>query len=577
MSASAKSDAEFFYIERHLIQDAKLHDRVLDDGDDDAARAISDKVARELGLSDDEIAALRRPRQQKQATGGNDGPDGLYTKREPFDESEHPRVPAGSPDGGQFTSGGGDAAGSKPTGPGQAGQADAAGPQSGRTGLGQSPRPYGRRSPGGAEGSRGIVAVYSLTADGKTAAAGAGITPLTFHELTREGSTRFHSAITAAKAASKYGAAVHAYPADDYRNMRLFLTADGQSGFALKGNDIVSAFKGAGSKEAKVADSVLALAIQEGGRKLDAFDTVLPDIYSNSGFRAVARIPWDDNEKPPGWSYETFAKFDGGRPDVVFMVHDPEHARPYEKGDGQKAASYDVAVATQTKVLERLARERAAKFSPGVKAANNDETARLVKESWVAASPYKGEKLDAAVAAASAAQDQLGKVGPQIAKKLGLPEFKNPGIKKDRERIEQKYRDRGNNAARVTDLVRATFIVERPEQADEIADALGQHFEVIAENWKVTPVKYSDKALLVRFDNGMIGEVQVMDRKMADAKSPDKGGGHDLYKAQRSLDPVKDATRYAALTAQQVALYGAVLASYDYAWKAALGIAGSSG
>ena len=194
-----------------------------------------------------------------------------------------------------------------------------------------------------------------MTAAGKAAASSLGITPVTFHELNpAEGAAAFHAAISAAKGAGKFGAAVHAYPVDDYRDMRLFLTADGQSGFALKGSDIVSAFKGA-SKEAKVADSVLALAIQEGGRKLDAFDTVLPDIYSQSGFRAVARIAWNDEFAPDGWSKETFAKFNGGEPDVVFMVYDPEHARPYQAGDGQRAESYEVAVATQDKVLERIA------------------------------------------------------------------------------------------------------------------------------------------------------------------------------------------------------------------------------
>jgi hypothetical protein len=52
---------EFFYIERHKIQDAKFHESILADGDDAAARTVSDKVARRLGLTDDEIAALRRP------------------------------------------------------------------------------------------------------------------------------------------------------------------------------------------------------------------------------------------------------------------------------------------------------------------------------------------------------------------------------------------------------------------------------------------------------------------------------------------------------------------------------------
>jgi hypothetical protein len=61
--SAAKSDAarEFFYLEDHRKQDSKLHDPILTDGDDAAARKISDKTAKRLGLTADEVAALRRP------------------------------------------------------------------------------------------------------------------------------------------------------------------------------------------------------------------------------------------------------------------------------------------------------------------------------------------------------------------------------------------------------------------------------------------------------------------------------------------------------------------------------------
>lgn len=35
------------------------------------------------------------------------------------------------------------------------------------------------------------------------------------------------------------------------------------------------------------------------------------------------RLPFDDKYKPDGWSYKQQAKFNNGRPDVVFMVYDP--------------------------------------------------------------------------------------------------------------------------------------------------------------------------------------------------------------------------------------------------------------
>jgi hypothetical protein len=176
--------------------------------------------------------------------------------------------------------------------------------------------------------------------------------------LTPQGAARFHQAITAAKAASPYGAAVHAYAADQYKNLRMFIAPDGNSGFALDGNNIVSVFKHPNSTALRFADSSLALAVQNGGERLDGFDTVLPGLYSDNGFRAVARLAWDDAQKPDGWSYETFKDWNAGRPDVVFMVYDPEHAKDYQPGDGQRVESYDIGEATQGAVLERLAKEK---------------------------------------------------------------------------------------------------------------------------------------------------------------------------------------------------------------------------
>jgi 2'-5' RNA ligase len=171
------------------------------------------------------------------------------------------------------------------------------------------------------------------------------------HELSANGAPRFHGAISAAKAASPYGAAVHVYPVEDYRNTRMFVTPDSKAGFALKGNDIVSLFKHPDHAEKGFAQTALALATEQGGQRLDAFDTQLPFLYSRSGFRAVARLAWNDQHKPDGWDYKTFGEFNGGRPDVVFMVHDPVNAKPYKPGDGKRVSTYEEGVAEQEKAL----------------------------------------------------------------------------------------------------------------------------------------------------------------------------------------------------------------------------------
>jgi hypothetical protein len=70
---------------------------------------------------------------------------------------------------------------------------------------------------------------------------------------------------------------------------------------------------------------MLQLAVEEGGTKLDAFDTVLPDIYEIAGFKRVDSKPWDDQYMPEGWSKEAFSEFNKGEPDIVDMVYDPKH------------------------------------------------------------------------------------------------------------------------------------------------------------------------------------------------------------------------------------------------------------
>lgn len=206
--------------------------------------------------------------------------------------------------------------------------------------------------PSKAETDTHVSAVYKLNAKGEEAAKKADRTPLTFHALTPDGNERFHAAITAAKSALKFGASVHAYEPGEYRDTKMFVTPDNQTGFVVKSDgDIASAFSRA--KVDRAGDSILALAVQQGGRKLDAFDTVLPGLYSRNGFRAVARLAWNDQYAPDGWDKATFAKFNKGEPDVVFMVYDPEHAQPYKAGDGKRVTSYDEGVAAQSEALKK--------------------------------------------------------------------------------------------------------------------------------------------------------------------------------------------------------------------------------
>jgi len=181
-------------------------------------------------------------------------------------------------------------------------------------------RLYGRRGNSNDRKVRGIVNYYvpnTALVDDLTYSGYAVIPEI--EELDPKRTPDFRKAISDARAASEFGAAVHVYKEEEYRNMRLFLTPDKKAGFAVKPDgDIVSVFSDGGGKTA----ALLSLAVEMGGTKLDAFNTVLPKIYAISGFKEVGRDAWNEEYKDPDWDYETFKAFNDGRPDIVYMVYD---------------------------------------------------------------------------------------------------------------------------------------------------------------------------------------------------------------------------------------------------------------
>ena len=103
--------------------------------------------------------------------------------------------------------------------------------------------------------------------------------------------------------------------------MQMFLTPDGRAGYALAPDgDIRNLFTTPGSPSGTGAYGV-AHAIQRGGKKLDAFDTKLLDIYKDMGAMEDWRMAWDDAYRPNGWREDLF-----GTPDVVGMEI-PENLR----------------------------------------------------------------------------------------------------------------------------------------------------------------------------------------------------------------------------------------------------------
>ena len=209
--------------------------------------------------------------------------------------------------------------------------------------------PYVRDSGKDGKGIRVLEVVAKAKYNPKTAfknvmqEAGASVPAL--YELQAQDADIFQDAIQASKDKNDFGAAVTVYPESEYAKMRLFIAEDGKAGFALKGDDIVSVF--AEAPHVGASAPMLQLAVQEGGRKLDAFDTVLPDLYFNAGFKIVSRTEFNEEYQPDGWSKQTFKQFNNGKPDVVFMVFDPNNTEVPSPTAGRLYEDYDEAVKAQ--------------------------------------------------------------------------------------------------------------------------------------------------------------------------------------------------------------------------------------
>ena len=158
----------------------------------------------------------------------------------------------------------------------------------------------------------------------------------------------------------EFGAQVELKTADELSKYKLYQTDD-DAGFALKPDgDVVAVYSGA-SEPRNGLFSVLQAAIDQGGRKLDAFNTMLPKVYQTVGFKPVARVKWNDEfaPKPPfaakAWDKETYKEFNNGEPDIVLMVYDPDYFGGVNMASVPRFDDFDEAAAIQNAEVERLA------------------------------------------------------------------------------------------------------------------------------------------------------------------------------------------------------------------------------
>ena len=150
-----------------------------------------------------------------------------------------------------------------------------------------------------------------------------------------------------AQQANKFGTSVEIKAPQDYHGYELLMAGDGlaQASISPEG-ELGSVVRGA-KGSAQDVDAVIRAALATGKVKwLNGFDTILPSLYNAYGFEAVARLAFVDDYRPDGWDFNTYAKFNKGRPDVVFMALVGANPVPYEKNSQHipMLASYDDAV-----------------------------------------------------------------------------------------------------------------------------------------------------------------------------------------------------------------------------------------
>ena len=216
-------------------------------------------------------------------------------------------------------------------------------------GEGSASKPYGRDS----SSDDGRVGSLVPNADTQARYERAGLRMPTIEIKGSDHAAEYYDAMNTAMSAHKYGAQVEIKSVNDLEGMKLHRTSDG-GGFAIKPDgDVVAVFNPSEAPRGGIY-AVMQAAVEAGGLKLDAFDTMLPDIYETVGFKPVARVPWNDEFAPPGWSKKTFADFNNGEPDVVLFVYDPNYFGGANMNDVPVFNDYDAAVQVQNNEVSRL-------------------------------------------------------------------------------------------------------------------------------------------------------------------------------------------------------------------------------
>lgn len=169
--------------------------------------------------------------------------------------------------------------------------------------------------------------------------------------------------------------------------------------------------------------------------------------------------------------------------------------------------------------------------------------------------PNEGKTLEELRAEAVENQNALRKIGGEIEDDLGI-EFQEPpkgSEVKTMASLERKIRDDGYAGAHeITDISRATFVVDSPDEADKVIERLSERGTIYDKGWtRLAQSGYLDRKIYIKHPNNGISEVQLVPRGVHQIKS---GLGHRLYEIMRVPSNSAEIRRAAARKSRRVYL-----------------------
>lgn len=117
---------------------------------------------------------------------------------------------------------------------------------------------------------------------------------------------RFSKALDESIAANKHGLMVSPKSVEELQQPGTitFMGEDGLSGALVTADgDIEAVFKNPASKTKRASTQLLITAVENGGNKLDCYGADLVNTYNRFGFEPVAKVEWNPDYAPDGWTY----------------------------------------------------------------------------------------------------------------------------------------------------------------------------------------------------------------------------------------------------------------------------------